>query len=138
MRKRLFLIVGIVLGLLICIGIVTAWVWMFVSYGTHRAVIDKTPKLNKSPQAQAQREAAIEEFTRLGVIDHVELVGRTPHVSVGPAFYLASFDSKQTAMSVVAARYYDEDDDICLVTLKDNATGKRIGKFSKPFGLELK
>lgn len=90
-----------------------------------------------SGSLQAKRWAMMEKLIREGVFQKIEIPGMYAHVWVQPGFYGLTFDQKSSFIGVVYAYYYTNNDAMDIVILKDGLTGKRIGNYMAPLGLDL-
>ena len=101
---------------------------------------EPTKKQEVSAELQADRLAFIQKMIKNDIFAKVEPGYSVPKVWVGSQFYLATFDEKQSFISVVYAYYFPDGGGIGdVVQLKSNMTGKVIGSFSRgQGGLRLK
>ncbi|UJW87922.1 hypothetical protein [Devosia sp. SL43] len=94
--------------------------------------------IDKSEAMQADRLAFLQRMINERVFTKFEQPGTLTRAFVGPAFYAATIDQKQSFVSVVYAYSYDGSNATDSVRLFDGQTGKEIGRYPNASGrLEL-
>lgn len=88
------------------------------------------PKVDKSPEMQAQRRAFIDKLIQQRVFSQVKVNGNVPYVYVTPSFLQGDIQDKEKIISVVYSFYYNGSNDLDFVRLLDSKTGKTIGSYS--------
>lgn len=95
------------------------------------------PAIDKSPEKEKEREKLINDLQQRGVLGKVECRGSGATAIVGRSFYPLDFDTKQSFVGVVYAYCFDGTKDYVSIQLRDISTNKKVGEFSKEFGLKL-
>jgi hypothetical protein len=95
------------------------------------------PTVDKSPEKQKEREKLINELQQRGVLGNIECRSAGATAVVGRNFYQLDFETKQSFIGVVYAYCFDGTKDFVGIQLRDIRTNKKIGEFSKEFGLKL-
>lgn len=94
------------------------------------------PKLDTSPEKQAERKKFIEKLMKMGILYKVDVPGKYPDIYVAPGFYTLNVDDKQSFINVVYAYYLAKSPRANIATLYDSKSGKKIGVFTER-GLDL-
>lgn len=96
--------------------------------------------IDHAPDKQALRQAVIQQYKSMGILDKVECRASTPHdpaqIWIMPAFRGLKFDLKQALIKPVYDYCYVEVNATNVLLLKDALTGKTIGAYGAG-GLEL-
>ena len=88
------------------------------------------------PETQAKREAFIRRAIETGIFAKIDDARVCPHVWVTPMFSILTFEEKQKLLSIVLAYYYEAPGPDAIIILRDNMTGKEVGRMSGA-GLKL-
>lgn len=81
-----------------------------------------------------ERWAFIQDLLSKGIFLKVEMPRDVPYVWVGPRFYSLSFEQKKDFLGVVCAHYIQENPKITIMRIRDNLSGKDVGRFDRSDG----
>ena len=88
---------------------------------------------------QAKRKALIDKMINTyHIVEKIEIPGSLPRVWVTPQFHSLTFSDKKTFIHLIYSYYYTKNPKYDMVRIFDNMTGKEIGGYMPPFGLDLK
>ena len=90
-----------------------------------------------TPEKQVQRKLWIDKAIDNGIFIKTEMPGTVARVHVDKGFYRLTIDEKARFVGVAFAYYYNYDQNISHISLRDGYTGKTIGSYSE-LGLRLK
>lgn len=107
------------------------------SVSSEPATPPHTPAIDKSPEKQKQRGKLLNDLQQRGVLGKIECRKAGATAVVGRNFYQLDFDTKQSFIGVVYAYCFDGTQDHVGIQLRDISTNKKVGEFSKEFGLKL-
>jgi hypothetical protein len=92
-----------------------------------------------SNKDQAKRKALIDKMINTyHIVEKIEIPGSLPRVWVTPQFHRLTFSDKKTFIHLIYSYYYTKNPKYDMVRIFDNMTGKEIGGYMPPFGLDLK
>lgn len=83
--------------------------------------------IDKSEAKQKDRMKFIAELQVHGILNRVESRDVAAEVWVEPGFYRLDFKDKEQFLNVVYCYYFSRDN--CWLNLRDNKSGKKIGKY---------
>lgn len=83
---------------------------------------------------QTHRKNTINVCIRLGYFTRVDVEDQTPNLYVTPMFMGLSYNQKVGLVALVWHYYNDENPNYEKVIVREQATGKRVGVFSKAVG----
>ena len=88
---------------------------------------------------QAKRKELIDKMiNEYHIVEKIEIPGSLPRVWVTPQFHSLTFSDKKTFIHLIYSYYYTKNPKYDMVRIFDNMTGKEIGGYMPPFGLDLK
>ena len=95
------------------------------------------PTIDKNPEKQKEREKLITDLQQRGVFGKIECRDSGATAVAGNAFYSLDFDTKQSFVGVVYAYCFNGAQSYVSISIKDIRTNKKIGTFTKEFGLKF-
>jgi hypothetical protein len=127
---------GLLIAIALCI-VVLGYAWSIIhAYDPppqQPAATQATePRLDKSPNMQAERKKIIQEVIGHGYFTRVEQNGTAmPRAWVTPKFTESDFQDKENVLSIVYSYYFDGTSRVDSLALIDSRTGKEIGRFDQ-------
>lgn len=135
-------VVAIVLGLPCIAGVVVSSYQSTTRPSPAVAAISATESRWREMQAEPlektqERKDLVRRILETGAIRKVERRPTGTTIHVGPSFYEADFDTKNSLVSVIVLDAWREEKQAVIARLVDVRTGKKIGLFSVSDGLSL-
>ena len=119
-------------GLLLVVAVLGVWLWIEATPAPRvKPAASQAIHVDKSPNAQAERKASIDEFIAKGLIRRVDL-GRKGElkVSLRPGFYVMEEEMRRKTIEVLYAYYFDGTSINDTVILRDARHGNEVGTYN--------
>lgn len=92
--------------------------------------------MDRSEEAQAERQELIQRAIDMGLIYKVEKPAKYPRIYVDNGWNLLRFDEKQSLANAITTYYYAQDHEVSMAIIRDGYTGNNIGRIDST-GLNL-
>jgi hypothetical protein len=119
-------------GVLFVAGVMGVWLWLEATPAPRvKPASAQAIFIDKSPDAQTARKAAIDEFMAKGLIRRID-PGRRGElkVSVRPGFYSMEEEMRRKTVDVLYAYYFDGSSVNDTVILRDARHGNEVGQYN--------
>ena len=119
-------------GLLLVVAVLGVWLWIEATPAPRiKPAASQAINVDKSPNAQAERKASIDEFIAKGLIRRVDL-GRKGEIKVSlrPGFYAMEEEMRRKTIEVLYAYYFDGTSINDTVILRDARHGNEVGTYN--------
>lgn len=120
------------LGLVLCLGVLGIWFWIEI---TPTAPVAPPPEkalvIDKSPRAQDERKALIDQLLDQGHLRRIDPVrDGAVRVSLRPTFYLMDVPTRTKYVDAIYTYYFDGSNVRETVILRDGRHGNEVGRYN--------